>query len=332
MRCVIVAEHGGPEVLTLVERDHPSPGPGEVVVQVAAAGVNFIDIYQRSGAYPMELPYIVGSEGAGTVSDVGPEADLLTLGDRVAWASVPGSGATQYAVVPAERAVPVPEEVELRDAAAVMLQGMTAHYLVESTFPAQEGQVAVVHAAAGGVGLLLCQMLARKGVRVIGTTSTWAKADLARSAGADEVVLTRHTDEEGSSQAVPLAEQVLALTQGAGVDVVYDGVGQATFDAGLTALKPRGTMVLFGAASGPVPPIDPQILNQRGSLFLTRPSLPHHLRSRDELLWRGQDVLEGVKRGELSVTIGGEYQLEDVAQAHRDLAAGGTTGKLIILP
>ncbi len=331
MRCVIVAEHGGPEVLTLTERDTPRPGSGEVVVRVAAAGVNFIDIYQRSGAYPMELPYVVGSEAAGTVSDLGSGVDSVAIGDRVAWANVPGGGATQYAVVPADRAVPVPGEVELRDAAAVMLQGMTAHYLVESTFPAHEGQVALVHAAAGGVGLLLCQMLARKGVRVIGTTSTSAKADLARAAGASEIVLTRHTDGDASSEAVPLADQVLALTPGAGVDVVYDGVGQATFDAGLTALKPRGTMVLFGAASGPVPPIDPQILNQRGSLFLTRPSLPHHIQSRDELLWRAGDVLSAVERGELTIRIGGEYGLEDLAQAHRDLAAGGTTGKLVIL-
>ncbi len=332
MRCVIVAEHGGPEVLTLTERDTPPPGPEEVVVEVAAAGVNFIDIYQRSGAYPMELPYVVGSEAAGTVTEVGSEVDSVTAGDRVAWAMVPGSGAAEYAVVPAERVVPVPEGVELRTAAALMLQGMTAHYLVESTFPAREGQVALVHAAAGGVGLLLCQMLARKGVRVIATTSTAAKADLARGAGADEVVMSRRSAQDSTEEAATISEQVRSLTQGGGVDVVYDGVGQATFEEGLSALKARGTMVLFGAASGPVPPLDPQVLNQRGSLFLTRPSLAHYLQSREELLWRAGDVLAAVQRGELSVRIGGEYGLEDVARAHDDLASGGTTGKLVILP
>lgn len=332
MRCVIVAEHGGPEVLTLTERAKAQPGPGDVGVRVAAAGVNFIDIYQRSGAYPMELPYVVGSEAAGTVTEIGRGVDSVAVGDRVAWAAVPGSGATEYAVVPAERVVAVPEGVELRAAAAVMLQGMTAHYLVESTFVARAGHVALVHAAAGGVGLLLCQMLARKGVRVIGTTSTSAKAELARAAGADEVLMYRHTSGEASPDAVPLSEQVRSLTQGEGVDVVYDGVGQATFDDGLVALKPRGTMVLFGAASGPVPPMDPQVLNQRGSLFLTRPSLAHYLQSRDELLWRAGDVLEAVQRGDLSVRIGGEYGLAELAQAHGDLASGGTTGKLVILP
>ncbi|MGB3828336.1 MAG: quinone oxidoreductase, partial [Ornithinimicrobium sp.] len=257
MRCVIVSEHGGPEVLTLTERDRPRPGPGEVVVQVAAAGVNFIDIYQRSGAYPMSLPYIVGSEAAGTVSAVGPGVDRLAEGDRVAWAMVAGTGGCEYAVVPAEQAVPVPDGVESRDAAAVMLQGMTAHYLVESTVTVRAGQVALVHAAAGGVGLLLCQMLARKGVRVIGTTSTAAKADLARAAGADDVLLYRHTAGGEATTSVDLVEQVRSLVGAGGVDVVYDGVGKDTFDQGLTVLKPRGTMVLFGAASGPVPPVDP---------------------------------------------------------------------------
>ncbi|MGB3259002.1 MAG: quinone oxidoreductase [Ornithinimicrobium sp.] len=332
MRCVIVAEHGGPEALTLTEREVPSPGPGDIVVEVAAAGVNFIDIYQRSGAYPMKLPYVVGSEAAGTVTEVGSEVDSLGVGDRVAWAMVPGGGATEFAVVPAERAVPVPEGVELRTAAALMLQGMTAHYLVESTFAARQGQVALVHAAAGGVGLLLCQMLASKGVRVIATTSTTAKAELARGAGADEVVMSRRSAQDSTQEASTISQQVRSLTQGEGVDVVYDGVGQATFEEGLSALKVRGTMVLFGAASGPVPPMDPQMLNQHGSLFLTRPSLAHYLRGREELLWRAGDVLAAVQRGDLSVRIGGEYALEDIAQAHEDLASGGTTGKLVILP
>ncbi|MGB5936985.1 MAG: quinone oxidoreductase [Ornithinimicrobium sp.] len=333
MRSVIVAEHGGPEVLLLREGERPEPGVGEVLVRVAAGGVNFIDIYQRSGAYPMSLPYVVGSEAAGTVQSVGTEVTSLAVGDRVAWADVPGSGACEYAVVPEQRAVPVPAGVDLRDAAAVMLQGMTAHYLCESAFQARDGQVALVHAASGGVGLLLCQMLAAKGVHVIGTTSTEAKERLAREAGAADVVRYRSVDESASA-GVPrgLVEQVRALTNGAGVDVVYDGVGKATFDDGLTLLKPRGTMVLFGAASGPVPPIDPQALNAAGSVFLTRPKLGDYLRDRDELMWRAGDVLTAVGDGMLSVRIGGTYPLADLAEAHRDLASGGTSGKLLVLP
>lgn len=348
MRSVIVAEHGGPDVLTLTENPRPQPGEGEVLVQVAAAGVNFIDIYQRSGAYPMSLPYVVGAEGAGIVAEVGASVDTVVQGDRVAWAIVPGSGACEYAVVPADRLVHVPQEVDLHNAAAVMLQGMTAHYLVESTFAARAGQVALVHAAAGGVGLLLCQMLAAKGVRVIATTSTPAKGELARAAGASDVVLYRHVqavdkadsaeDSDSTKNAkramtagpVNLVEEVRSLTDGRGVDVVYDGVGKATFDDGLTLLKPRGTMVLFGAASGPVPAIDPQVLNQQGSLFLTRPNLANYVQDRDELLWRAGDVLGALARGELSVRVGGVYELEDVAQAHIDLASGSTTGKLLI--
>ncbi|CAN5594141.1 quinone oxidoreductase [soil metagenome] len=334
MRAVIVAEHGGPEVLTVVEQDRPNPGPGEVLVHVAVAGVNFIDIYQRTGAYPMSLPYVVGSEAAGTVESVGADVTSVQVGDRVAWAGVPGSGACEYAAVPAERVVPVPAGVELRDAAAVMLQGMTAHYLCESTFVAKTGQVALVHAAAGGVGLLLCQMLAAKGVRVIGTTSTEHKEQVAREAGAADVVRYRSVGDADTSAVgqLGLVEQVRELTGGAGVDVVYDGVGQATFTDGLTLLTPRGTMVLFGAASGPVPPMDPQDLNAAGSVYLTRPSLNHYLRDRDELLWRATDVLSAVETGALRIRIGGTYPLAEVADAHRDLAAGGTSGKLLVLP
>jgi len=327
---VIVAEHGGPEVLQVTERERPVPDEGHVLVEVDAAGVNFIDTYQRSGAYPMSLPYVVGSEGAGTVVEVGPGTDEPAPGDRVAWAMVPGSGATEYAVVPASRAVPVPAGVDLRTAAAVMLQGMTAHYLVESTYAAQEGQTALVHAAAGGVGLLLCQMLSAKGVRVIGTTSTSDKADHARAAGAHDVV--RYRAAEGRSPAVDLVAEVTRLTDGEGVDVVYDGVGQATFDAGLALLRPRGTMVLFGAASGPVAPVDPQTLNTAGSVYLTRPSLAHYLQGRDELLWRARDVLGAVERGDLRVSIGATYPLERVADAHRDLESGTTSGKLLLAP
>lgn len=341
MRSVLVHSHGGPEVLTLSEGDPPEPAPHEVLVQVAASGVNFIDIYQRSGAYPMDLPYVVGSEGAGTVITLGAgvgytaEQDAaLSVGDRVAWASVPGTGATEYAAVPAARTVPVPDGVELSQAAAVMLQGMTAHYLCESTFAAVRGQVALVHAAAGGVGLLLSQMLSRKGVRVIGTTSSDAKADAARGAGVTDVVQYRRVDADSvASGSTP--DWVGAVTDLVGehaVHVVYDGVGKDTFDGGIELLRPRGTMVLFGAASGPVPPFDPQRLNSAGSIFLTRPNLGHYLRDREELLWRAGDVLEAVRRGDLDVRIGGTYPLEELARAHEDLASGATSGKLLIRP
>ncbi len=323
MPAIVVNELGGPEVLALAERPDPEPGPGDLLVAVAAGGVNFIDIYQRTGIYPMELPYVVGSEGAGTVTAVGAEVSELAVGDRVTWAMSNGTGYTDTAVVPAAKAVAVPDGLDLELAAAVMLQGMTAHFLVESTFPAKAGQTALVHAAAGGVGLLLCQLLRAKGVRVIGTTSTEEKAELARGAGADEIVFYKDVD---------LVEEVERITDGEGVHVVYDGVGKATFDAGLDVLRPRGTMVLFGAASGPVPPLDPQVLNRKGSLFLTRPMLSHYLLDREELLWRANDVLGAVQSGALNVRIGSRYPLADAAQAHRDLQAGGTTGKLLIIP
>lgn len=322
MRAVVVSEQGGPEVLRVEERDVPQPGEGQVRVDVQAAGVNFIDIYQRSGTYPMQTPFIAGSEGAGTVSAIGPGVSGVAVGDLVGWAMASGAGYAEQVVVAADRVVPVPEGVSGELAAAVLLQGMTAHYLVESTFPAQAGQTALVHAAAGGVGLLLCQMLAAKGVRVIGTTSTPEKAELARAAGAAEIVFYRDVD---------LVAEVERLTEGAGVHVVYDGVGRATFDAGLEVLRPRGTMVLFGGASGPVPPIDPQVLNAKGSLFLTRPSLAHYAAEREELLQRAADVLGQVAVGTLDVRIGGRYPLAEAAQAHRDLAAGGTTGKLLLI-
>ncbi|USQ80074.1 quinone oxidoreductase [Ornithinimicrobium faecis] len=323
MRAVVVSEQGGPEVLEVVERETPEPGEGQVRVDVQAAGVNFIDIYQRSGTYPMTTPFIAGSEGAGTVSAVGPGVTDVATGDLVTWAMVPGSGYTEQALVPADRLVPVPEGVSAEQAAAVMLQGMTAHYLVESTFPAQEGQTALVHAAAGGVGLLLCQLLAAKGVRVIGTTSTPEKAELARAAGADEIVFYREQD---------LVAEVQRLTDGAGVQVVYEGVGASTFDAGLEVLAPRGMMVLFGGASGPVPPLDPQVLNQQGSLFLTRPTLANYIAEREELLQRAGDILGAVAQGRLDVRIGGRYPLAEAARAHEDLAAGRTTGKLLLVP
>lgn len=323
MRAVVVESTGGPEVLTVRELDPPEPGVGEVRVDVAAAGVNFIDVYFRTGAYPLPLPFRLGSEGAGTISAVGDGVGHVAVGDRVAWAMVQGAGYAEQVTVPAERVVPVPDGVDLEVAAAVMLQGMTAHYLCESTYPARSGETALVHAAAGGLGLLLTQMLAAKGVRVIGTTSTAEKERLAREAGAAEVV--RYTEQD-------LRSEVERLTGGAGVDVVYDSVGKDTFDAGLDVLRPRGYLVLCGASSGPVPPFDPQQLNPKGSLFLTRPSLGHYIATREELLERGGAVLSAVAQGRLDVRIGGRYPLDQAGRAHDDLQGRRTTGKLLLIP
>jgi NADPH:quinone reductase len=323
MRAIVVEQTGGPEVLQPQERPTPEPGPGEVRVDVAACGVNFIDIYQRSGVYPMDLPFIAGSEGAGVVRAVGDGVTDLAVGDHVAWAGVSGGGYTSEALVPAERAVRVPDGLDDDSAAALMLQGMTAHYLCESTYPVREGDDVLVYAPAGGVGLLLTQMVARKGGRVIATTSSAEKAELARQAGAAEVIDYTQDD---------IATQVRRLTGGDGVAVVYDGVGRSTFEASLDSLRRRGTLVLFGGASGPVPPFDPQTLNAKGSLFLTRPKLADYTADRDELLWRASDVLGRAARGELSVRIGGRYPLTDAARAHEDLAGRRTTGKLLLLP
>jgi NADPH2:quinone reductase len=323
MRAVVVEQHGGPEVLGVVDLDVPEPGPGQVRVDVAASGVNFIDIYERTGAYPKQVPFVVGSEGAGTVSRVGPGVPDVSVGDRVAWAQVPGGGYAEVVVLPADRVVPVPDGVSLETAAAVMLQGMTAHYLCESTFPVTAGHTALVHAAAGGMGLLLTQMIGGKGGRVIGTTSSQEKAALATEAGAAEVV--DYTTED-------VVAEVRRLTDGRGVDVVYDGVGMSTFDASLDCLAVRGTMVLFGAASGPVPPVDPQVLNRKGSLFLTRPTLAHHIATREELLWRAGAVLGQVADGRLTVRIGGRYPYDQASRAHEDLAGRRTTGKLVLFP
>ena len=323
MRAVVVETTGGSEVLSVQDLDEPSPGPGEIRVDVAAAGVNFIDVYFRTGAYPLPTPFQLGSEGAGTVSAVGEGVDDVTVGDRVAWAMVRGAGYAEQVLLPAERAVPVPGEVDLEVAAAVMLQGMTAHYLCESTYPAKSGETALVHAAAGGLGLLLTQMLTAKGVRVIGTTSTEEKERLARGAGAAEVV--RYTEQD-------LRTEVERLTDGQGVDVVYDSVGKDTFDAGLDVLRPRGFMVLCGASSGPVPPFDPQSLNPKGSLYLTRPSLGHYIATRDELLERGGAVLSAVAQGRLDVRVGGRYALDEAGRAHDDLEGRRTTGKLLVVP
>jgi NADPH2:quinone reductase len=323
MRAVIGSQHGGPEVLQIGEVAPPEPGPGQLLVDVAAAGVNYMDIYQREGRPPYAsaaLPYVPGAEGAGTVAAVGPGVSDFAVGDRVAWTQVSGSYAEQVAV-PVALAVPVPEGMDLSVAAAVMLQGMTAHYLCHSTYPVAQGEQVVVHAAAGGVGLLLTQMIAMRGGVSIATTSTTAKAVLAQQAGADYV-----TDYED------FAEVARRVTDGTGVAAVYDGIGQATFEASLSALRIRGYMVLYGAASGPVPPFDLQRLNPAGSLFVTRPTLGHYLGSREELLWRAGDLFRWITEGRLSVRVGGRYPLEQAAQAQADLASRGTTGKLLLLP
>ena len=322
MRAIVVRELGGPEVLTAGDRDDPQPGPGQLVVGVAAAGINYMDIYQRSGigAYKAQTPYTPGAEGAGTVLAVGDGVSEFTVGDHVAWATGPGSYAEQV-TLPAASAVPVPPGIDLKVAAAVMLQGMTAHYLCNSTFPVQEGNITVVHAAAGGVGLLLTQMVKRRGGVVVATTSSTPKAVLAQRAGADHVT--------GYDEFV---EAVMRISGERGASVVFDGVGQATFDDSLAALRPRGMMVLYGAASGPVPPLDPQRLNSGGSLFLTRPTMMHYIADRAELLWRAGDLFEWIAKGELDVKIGAEYPLEDARRAHEDLAARRTSGKLLLVP
>jgi NADPH2:quinone reductase len=323
VQAVVVGRTGGPEVLERRDVDEPQPGPGDVLVDVEAAGVNFIDVYQREGRYPMDLPFVAGCEGAGTVREVGDGVDHVSPGDRVAWAMVNGTGYTERAVVPANRVVPVPDGVTTEQAAAVLLQGLTAQFLCTTTYPVKEGDQVLVHAAAGGVGLLLTQMATGKGARVLATVSTDEKAQLARGAGAAEVIRYDHED---------VVERVHALTDGRGVQVVYDGVGQATFDASLTSLAPRGMLVLFGASSGAVPPVDPMRLMQGGSLFLTRPTLATYAADRQELLERAADVFEQVRSGTLDVRVGARYPLAAAAQAHADLEARRTTGKSLIIP
>jgi NADPH2:quinone reductase len=320
MRAIVVSELGGPEVMVLAEQPDPVPGPGQVVVEVAAAGVNFIDIYRRSGVYTQPVPYIPGSEGAGTVVAVGKGVHEFSAGDHVAWSEGPGSYAERVAVA-AENAVPVPEGVDLKLAGAVMLQGLTAHYLCRSTFPVVDGTIAVVHAAAGGVGLLLTQMIKDIGGTVVATTSSTAKAVLAKHAGADFV--TTYAE---------FPAVVREATGGRGADVVFDGVGKDTFDASLSVLRPRGMMVLFGGSSGQVPPFELQRLNSGGSLYVTRPTLAHYVTDRTELLWRTRDIFEGILKASLHVRIGAEYPLAAAPRAHEDLAGRGTAGKLILVP
>ena len=322
MRAIRVHEYGGPEAMRLEELPTPKPGEGQALVRIEAAGLNYIDTYQRSGAYKGQLPLPLGLEGAGVVEAVGSGVTTVRAGDRVAWTGVPGSYAT-YNVVPADRLVALPAGVDSRAGASAMLQGMTAHYLAHSTYPLKSGDGCLVHAAAGGVGLLLCQMARRAGARVIGTVSTEEKAKLAREAGAHDVILYSHQDFEA---------EVKRLTGGKGLQVVYDAVGRDTFEKSLNCLAMRGYMVLYGAASGPVAPLDPQVLNAKGSLFLTRPSLFHYIATRDDLVRRATEVLTWIQKGELKLRIGATFPLAEAAQAHRDLEGRKTTGKVLLIP
>ncbi len=322
MKAIHVQKPGGPEVLEYREIPVPEPGTGEVRIQVEAAGLNFIEIYQRSGAYKVPMPMTLGMEGAGRVDALGAGVESLAVGDRVASFNLAGSYA-QFALARAERLVRIPDGVRTEEAAAVMLQGMTAHYLAKSTYPLKKGDTCLVHAAAGGVGLLLCQIAKACGARVIGTVSTKDKARLARQAGADEVILYTETD---------FVSETLSLTDRKGVDVVYDSVGKTTFEKGFEVLAPRGMMVLYGQSSGAVGPFDPQILNQRGSVFLTRPTLFHYTASREELAERAEAVLGWVRSGNLKVTIGEKFPLERAADAHRALEGRRTVGKVLLIP
>jgi NADPH2:quinone reductase len=322
MKAILVTEHGPPEVLRYTDVSDPEPRPEEVLIEIAAAGVNFIDLYHRSGLYAVELPFVPGTEGAGRVVALGPNVTSLREGDRVAYAMQRGSYA-ELAAVPAGKVVPVPDEIELRLAAAVILQGMTAHYLSHSTYPLSQDHTALIHAAAGGVGSLLVQMAKRRGARVIGTCSTEAKAELARSNGADEMILYTEVDFE---------QETLRLTDGRGVDVVYDSVGRDTFQKSLNCLRPRGYLVLFGQSGGAVEPVDPLLLRARGSLFLTRPSLSHYIAEREELLSRANDLFEWIVASELKVRVDRTFPLAEAAEAHRYMEGRKSKGKVLLIP
>jgi NADPH:quinone reductase len=322
MKAIQVKQPGGPEALELVELPIPQPKINGAVVKAAASGVNYIDVNLRSGAYKAPLPFIAGQEGSGLVTAVGDEVKSLKIGDRVAWSGILGSYA-EYVAAPAEALVPVPADVSEQDAAAAMLQGMTAHYLCNDAYALKPGETALVHAAAGGVGLLLVQMAHHLGARVIGTVSSEAKVKLAREAGADEVILYTQNDFEAATK---------QLTGGQGVDVVYDSVGKATFDKSMNVLRPRGMLVLYGASSGPVPPIDPQMLAQKGSIYMARTTLAHFTATRAELLARSGAVFAMIAGGKLKLRIAHTYPLGQAQQAHRDLEERKRTGKLLLIP
>lgn len=322
MKAIRLNSYGGPETLSLEDVPTPAPAAGQALVRVEAAGVNFIDVYQRMGVYKLPLPFTLGQEGAGTVEAVGEGVSIVNVGDRVAWTSVLGSYA-EHAVVPADRLVRLPEGMTTRQGAAIMLQGMTAHYLACSTYPLKAGDTCVVHAGAGGVGLLLTQIAKLRGARVITTVSTPEKAALSKAAGADQVVLYTTDDFEAAAK---------AATGGAGVQVVYDSVGLTTYVKSLNSLAPRGLLALFGQSSGVVPPIDPLMLAQRGSLFLTRPSLIHYIASNDELRQRAKDLFGWVTNGQLRLRIEHAFPLKDAAEAHQALEGRKTTGKVLLIP
>lgn len=321
MKAIRIHQYGGPEVLTDEDVTKPEPGAGEARVKLEAVGVNFIDIYHRTGLYKSSLPITLGMEGAGVVDAVGAGVSSLKRGDRVAYAMVQGAYA-EYAVAPAWRLVPIPAELDFRSAAAAMLQGMTAHFLTHSTYPLQPGDSALVHAAAGGTGLLIIQMAKRRGARVFGTVSTEEKAALAKAAGADEIIMYTQSD---------FQSEVRRLTEDQGVNVVYDSIGQTTFEKSLNALKPRGTLVLFGQSSGPAPPIDSLTLTGKGSLYLTRPSLAHYTANAEEIRWRAGDVFRWIAAGHIKLHIAETFSLSDAAEAHRRLAARRTSGKLLLI-
>jgi NADPH:quinone reductase len=322
MKAIQVKKVGGPEAMEVVEIPLPQPKANEAVVKLAASGVNFVDVYFREGRYKAALPFVLGQEGAGVVTEVGAETTSVKVGDRVAWTGVQGSYA-EYAAVPADRLVPIPQRVSEQQAAAAMLQGMTAHYLSHDTYPLKQRETALVHAAAGGAGLLLVQMAHNIGARVIATVSTEEKAKLARGAGAHEVILYSQADFEAETK---------RLTGGKGVDVVYDSVGKTTFEKGLNVLRPRGMMVLFGGSSGAVPPFDPVALSQKGSLYVTRPTLVNYIATREELVARSGAVFSMVSTGKLQLRIEHTYSLTEAQQAHRDLEGRKTTGKLLLIP
>ena len=322
MKAIQIQRNGGPEVMCLSELPVPEAAAGDAVVQVRAAGVNFIDVYQRDGLYPVGLPYVLGLEGAGTVRSIGEGVQQLAVGDRVAWAGSPGAYA-EYAAVPASQLVRIPEDVDFKRAAAAMLQGMTAHYLAADTYPIGEGDTVLIHSAAGGVGQLLVQMARNRGARVLATVSTEQKAELARKAGADEVILYTQTD---------FVEQVQRLTDGAGVEAVYDSVGRDTFSGSIDCLRPRGILVSFGQSSGKIPDFNPAVLGAKGSLYLTRPSLFHYIAERQSLERRASEVFAWIAAGKLVLHIGETHPLAVAAEAHRRLEGRKTAGKVLLLP
>jgi NADPH:quinone reductase len=324
MQAIEVAEHGGPEVLDYVDRPRPSPGPGEVLIKAEAIGVNFVDTYFRSGLYPHEVPFILGAEVAGTVAAVGDGVTSFRIGDRVASADAVGAYA-EYCVAPADVVAQVPDSVGFDVAAAALLKGMTAHLLIKSVYPVQGGDTVLLHAGAGGVGLILTQWATSLGVRVITTASTAEKAQLSRKAGAVEVL-------DYPVEPQQFGANIRSLTDGAGVAAVYDGVGKSTFDASLASLAVRGTLALFGASSGPVPPVDPQRLNAAGSVYLSRPLRPHFMRTRDEFAWRTGELFDLLGDGTIEVTVSAHYPLNDAARAHRDLQGRKTVGSVVLIP